>query len=57
MHLCVALIVQLWPFKVVNERGKPVIEVRFKGEIKRFKPEEISAMVSPMHRLLHSNKL
>ena len=31
---------------MVNERGRPVIEVRFKGEIKRFKPEEISAMVS-----------
>ena len=30
---------------MVNERGKPVIEVTFKGEKKRFKPEEISAMV------------
>ena len=46
---CIALSLsrtQLWSFKVVNERSKPVIEVRFKGEIKRFKPEEISAMVS-----------
>jgi len=36
---------KLWPFKVVNDGGKPVIEVEFKGETKRFKPEEISSMV------------
>jgi len=36
---------KLWPFKVVNEGGKPTIEVEFKGETKRFKPEEISSMV------------
>ncbi|KAK8767868.1 hypothetical protein V5799_005351 [Amblyomma americanum] len=34
-----------WPFKVVNECGKPKICVEFKGEKKRFNPEEISAMV------------
>ena len=34
-----------WPFKVVNEGGKPKIEVEYKGEIKRFFPEEISSMV------------
>jgi len=34
-----------WPFKVIEEKGKPVIEVEFMGETKRFKPEEISAMV------------
>jgi L1 cell adhesion molecule like protein len=34
-----------WPFKVVDVGGKPVIEVEFKGERKRFNPEEISAMV------------
>ncbi|KFM57777.1 Heat shock protein 70 B2, partial [Stegodyphus mimosarum] len=34
-----------WPFKVVNEGGKPKISVEFKGEQKRFNPEEISAMV------------
>ncbi|XP_054721056.1 major heat shock 70 kDa protein Ba-like [Uloborus diversus] len=34
-----------WPFKVVNEAGKPKISVEFKGEMKRFNPEEISAMV------------
>ncbi|XP_018322391.1 major heat shock 70 kDa protein Ba-like [Agrilus planipennis] len=34
-----------WPFKVVNDGGKPKIEVEFKGERKRFSPEEISSMV------------
>ncbi len=32
-------------FNVVNESGKPSIEVSYLGETKRFKPEEISAMV------------
>lgn len=37
---------RLWPFKVLNgEHQKPEIEVKYKGENKRFKPEEISAMV------------
>ncbi|KAL1426784.1 hypothetical protein MTO96_018010 [Rhipicephalus appendiculatus] len=34
-----------WPFKVENDGGKPKISVEFKGERKRFNPEEISAMV------------
>jgi L1 cell adhesion molecule like protein len=35
-----------WPFKVVKgDADKPMIEVEFKGEKKRFAPEEISAMV------------
>lgn len=34
-----------WPFKVINEATKPKIEVEHKGEVKRFFPEEISAMV------------
>ncbi|XP_067013601.1 heat shock protein 68 [Anabrus simplex] len=34
-----------WPFKVINDGGKPKIEVEFKGEMKRFAPEEISSMV------------
>lgn len=34
-----------WPFKVVNEGGKPKIKVEFKGEGKVFSPEEISSMV------------
>jgi len=34
-----------WPFQVVNISGKPQIQVEFKGEIKKFNPEEISSMV------------
>ncbi|XP_055848999.1 major heat shock 70 kDa protein Ba-like [Episyrphus balteatus] len=34
-----------WPFKVVSDNGKPKIGVEFKGEHKRFAPEEISSMV------------
>ncbi|XP_050312189.1 heat shock protein 70 A1-like isoform X20 [Anthonomus grandis grandis] len=34
-----------WPFKVVSDNGKPKIEVEYKGEKKRFAPEEISSMV------------
>lgn len=36
---------KLWPFQVVNEKGKPKIVVRYKGEMKSFYPEEISSMV------------
>ncbi|KAJ8259586.1 hypothetical protein GJAV_G00171140 [Gymnothorax javanicus] len=34
-----------WPFKVVNNGGKPKVEVDYKGESKAFNPEEISSMV------------
>lgn len=34
-----------WPFKVINDHGKPKIQVTYKGEIKTFSPEEISSMV------------
>lgn len=34
-----------WPFKVLNDGGKPKIQVEFKGERKTFTPEEISSMV------------
>lgn len=34
-----------WPFKVVNDDGKPKIQVNYKGKSKRFAPEEISSMV------------
>nr|QHG11568.1 HSP70-1 [Choristoneura fumiferana] len=34
-----------WPFKVVNDSGKPKIQVEYKGKTKRFAPEEISSMV------------
>ncbi|KPJ12929.1 Heat shock protein 68 [Papilio machaon] len=34
-----------WPFKVINDNGKPKIQVSFKGKAKVFTPEEISSMV------------
>ena len=38
--------IQLWPFKVdKDENDKPLIQVDFKGEVKNFHAEEISAFV------------
>jgi len=34
-----------WPFKVINDGGKPKIQVEYKSELKSFSPEEISSMV------------
>jgi len=35
-----------WPFKVLPKEGdKPYIQVKYKGEVKTFAPEEISSMV------------
>jgi len=34
-----------WPFKVINEAGRPKIQVEVKGETKTFFPEEVSSMV------------
>jgi heat shock 70kDa protein 1/2/6/8 len=34
-----------WPFKVINDGGKPKIQVEYKNETKTFTPEEISSMV------------
>lgn len=34
-----------WPFKVLNRSGKPMYQVKYKGETKEFSPEEISSMV------------
>lgn len=34
-----------WPFEVINDRGKPKIRVKYKGETKTFYPEEISSMI------------
>lgn len=34
-----------WPFNVVSDCGKPKIQVEYKGEMKKFAPEEISSMV------------
>uniref|UniRef100_A0A0A9X0C3 Heat shock protein 68 n=1 Tax=Lygus hesperus TaxID=30085 RepID=A0A0A9X0C3_LYGHE len=37
--------IKLWPFKVINDATKPKIQVMYKGDTKRFAPEEISSMV------------
>ncbi|AJP86131.1 Ssa3p [Saccharomyces cerevisiae YJM1450] len=34
-----------FPFKVISRDGKPVVQVKYKGETKTFTPEEISSMV------------
>lgn len=34
-----------WSFTVVDDCGKPKIQVEYKGETKSFAPEEISSMV------------
>ncbi|KAH0510866.1 Heat shock 70 kDa protein 1A [Microtus ochrogaster] len=34
-----------WPFQVVNDGGKPKVQVSYKGESRAFYPEEISSMV------------
>ncbi|CAF2955087.1 unnamed protein product [Rotaria sp. Silwood2] len=34
-----------WPFKVINENGKPKIQIEYKHETKLFTPEEISSMI------------
>ncbi|CAF3265217.1 unnamed protein product [Rotaria socialis] len=34
-----------WPFKVINEVGKPKIQVQYKHETKVFTPEEISSLI------------
>ena len=36
---------KLWPFEVVNERGRPKVKVEYRGETKSFFAEEISSMV------------
>merc|ERR1712226_971920 len=37
--------IKLLPFKIVDKAGKPVIEVKVKGETKQMAPEEVSSMV------------
>ena len=34
-----------WPFTVVDDNGKPAIQVTVGGETKQYSPQEISAMV------------
>lgn len=34
-----------WPFQVISDGGKPKIVINYKGESRKFSPEEISSMV------------
>ena len=34
-----------WPFKIVDDKGKPIIQVNYKTEEKKYSPEEISSMI------------
>lgn len=34
-----------WPFQVTPKGGKPNVQVKYRGELREFTPEEISAMV------------
>ncbi|CAF3312469.1 unnamed protein product, partial [Rotaria sp. Silwood2] len=34
-----------WPFKIINDNGKPKIQVEYKNQIKLFTPEELSSMI------------
>jgi heat shock protein 1/8 len=43
--------VQLWPFKVTDQGGSPMVQVQYLGETKTFSPQEISAMVLGKVRL------
>lgn len=36
---------KLFPFNVVNRKGKPYVEVTINGEKKQFAPEEVSSMI------------
>merc|ERR1712060_935038 len=42
---CVEADMKHWPFNVVDESGRPKLEVEYKNENKRFTPEEVSSMV------------
>uniref|UniRef100_UPI00358F10A6 heat shock cognate 71 kDa protein-like n=1 Tax=Myxine glutinosa TaxID=7769 RepID=UPI00358F10A6 len=41
----VHLDMKLWPFKVINDSGRPKVQVEYKAEMKGFYAEEISSMV------------
>ena len=36
---------KVWPFKIINSGGKPLIEIETKDGAKTFQAEEVSAMV------------
>jgi len=37
--------IKKWPFKIKKKNNKPIFSVKYKNEIKKYTPEEISAMI------------
>ena len=48
---------KLFPFKVVDKKGKPYVEVTVNGEKKQFAPEEVSSMILQKMRATAENYL
>lgn len=48
---------KLLPYKIVNNNGKPRVEVTYKNETKQFTPEEISAMILTKMKTIAENYL
>ncbi|KAF5304110.1 hypothetical protein FQA39_LY01895 [Lamprigera yunnana] len=49
--------IKSWPFTVINDNGKPKIQVTYKKETKSFYPEEISSMVLSKMKEISENFL
>jgi len=49
--------IKLLPFKIVDKAGKPVIEVKVKGENKQMGPEEVSSMILTKMKEIAENYL
>jgi len=48
---------KLLPYKIVNDNGKPRVEVTYKNETKQFTPEEVSAMILTKMKTIAENYL
>ena len=48
---------KLFPFEIINKKGKPYVEVSVDGEKKHFAPEEISSMILQRMRTTAENYL
>jgi L1 cell adhesion molecule like protein len=48
---------KLLPYKIINDNGKPRVEVTYKNETKQFTPEEVSAMILTKMKTIAENYL
>ena len=48
---------KLFPFKLVDKKGKPYVEVNVNGDVKQFAPEEVSSMILQKMRKTAENYL